>query len=441
MISQSADVSGRLNTFQRVMLQWSEVHPYNASHVYYLAGPLRLDALREAIREAYALNGLGIAEVSKGLHTYHFETDQDEPAIEVLRAEDGQPENLATHLTRQLNCPFARPRCQPVRFSVTADSAQSHLIVATYDHWIADSVGARLILRHVLGRYLGLEIPENEQPLRRYPGTYREVFADQWGVRRIAGAAAKSVGRWVNNQLGCRVARLYAPEMEVGLVLARTSPGQVSRVLQFARSLEVTVHDVILAATARALTRELPEDLFRRRPELAIGSIVSTRQDAKQDLSETLGVFLGFLLTRCRADRQIGLRELAKQIGAANRSLKAAHSYVDSLMNLKLFGTLWPILDSWNRRELVRKGMPMTAGISNVRIKDTWLDRYGAGQILDYFRAAPAGPMLPLVFAPTTFGDQMTLSVTYRAACFSRSQIEAILALILAQLEQPDAAG
>lgn len=80
----------------------------------------------------------------------------------------------------------------------------------------------------------------------------------------------------------------------------------------------------------------------------------------------------------------------------------------------------------------------MTAGISNVRIKDTWLDRYGAGQILDYFRAAPAGPMLPLVFAPTTFGDQMTLSVTYRAACFSRSQIEAILALILAQLEQPD---
>jgi len=163
--------------------------------------------------------------------------------------------------------------------------------------------------------------------------------------------------------------------MEVGVELYRTSPGQVSRVLRFARSLEVTVHDVILAATARALARELPEDLVRRRPELAIGSIVSTRQDAKEDLSETLGVFLGFLLTRCRADRQIGLKELAQQIGAANRSSKAAHSYVDSLMNLKLFGTLWPILDSWNRRELVRKGMPMTAGISNVRIKDTWLDR------------------------------------------------------------------
>ncbi len=434
MTSSFAQRTGRLNTFQRVMIQWSELHPYNATHVYRLAGPLRLDALKAAIQEANALCGLGIAEVSADRGSYWFEVDEEPPRIEVLRKEDGQPEHLATHLTRQLNSPFPRPRCRPVRFSVVPESAESHLVLATYDHWIADSVGARLILRHVLGRYLGLEIPENDQPLRLYPGTYRKVFAHEWGVWRIVGAAGKSVGRWLYNQFGCRVAREYASPMQVGVALYRTSPGAVPRLLQFARSLNVTVHDVLLAAFVRALAERLPAEAFRRRPEVAIGSIVSTRQAAQEDLSETLGVFLGFLMTRCRADRHVGFEELAQQIGRANRAIKARHGYLDSLMNLRLFSTIWPLLDDWNRREFVRKGMPMTAGVSNVRVKDTWIDRYGADQVLDYFRAAPAGPMLPLVFAPTTFGDQMTVSVTYRAACFSQRQIAGMMAIVLGML-------
>ena len=75
---------------------------------------------------------------------------------------DGLPENrLAAHLARELNRPFARPRCRPFRFSVVDAGPKSHYVSLTYDHWVADSVGARLLMRHVLGRYLKLDIPEN----------------------------------------------------------------------------------------------------------------------------------------------------------------------------------------------------------------------------------------------------------------------------------------
>ncbi len=63
MICRASSPFGRLNAFQRVMLQWSELHPYNAAHTYQLSGPLNLPALHKAIREAFEHNALGVAEI------------------------------------------------------------------------------------------------------------------------------------------------------------------------------------------------------------------------------------------------------------------------------------------------------------------------------------------------------------------------------------------
>ena len=50
MICHASSPIGRLNAFQRVMLQWSELHPYNAVHTYRLSGPLCLQSLQQAIQ-------------------------------------------------------------------------------------------------------------------------------------------------------------------------------------------------------------------------------------------------------------------------------------------------------------------------------------------------------------------------------------------------------
>ena len=55
--------------------------------------------------------------------------------------------------------------------------------------------------------------------------------------------------------------------------------------------------------------------------------------------------------------------------------------------------------------------------------------------ILDYNRAATTGPMLPLVLSPTTFGEQLSVGVTYRIAGFSQAKIETVMDLFLRQIE------
>ena len=63
MICHASSPIGRLNAFQRVMLQWSELHPYNAVHTYRLSGPLCLQSLQQAIQESFRHNRIGVAEI------------------------------------------------------------------------------------------------------------------------------------------------------------------------------------------------------------------------------------------------------------------------------------------------------------------------------------------------------------------------------------------
>jgi len=44
-----AGMQGELNTFQRAMLQWNALRPYNAVHVVRMAVPLEMDRLRQVL--------------------------------------------------------------------------------------------------------------------------------------------------------------------------------------------------------------------------------------------------------------------------------------------------------------------------------------------------------------------------------------------------------
>jgi len=89
MICRAPSLVGRLNAFQRVMLQWSELHPYNAAHTYRLSGPLSLQSLQQAIRDALDHNGMGVAEIDPDGVWYRHEADDSPhpPEIEVVAGE------------------------------------------------------------------------------------------------------------------------------------------------------------------------------------------------------------------------------------------------------------------------------------------------------------------------------------------------------------------
>jgi hypothetical protein len=75
--------SGRLSAFQRVMYSWSELHPYNATHTYQLAGPIDGPRLRGAISADLPRLGIGVVELAADGRSFHWEpgTAEEIPVI------------------------------------------------------------------------------------------------------------------------------------------------------------------------------------------------------------------------------------------------------------------------------------------------------------------------------------------------------------------------
>jgi NRPS condensation-like uncharacterized protein len=435
MICPSTSTSGRINAFQRLMLQWSELHPYNAAHIYRIARPMAPETLAEAVRQTYSATGIGIVDVDTAGLTFRYEKDR-EPDVEVVDGGEDPESRLAEHLTRELNRRFERPRCKPWRFSTLEAGPDSHYVIATYDHWTADSTAARLILRHVLDRYNDWNVPENRRPLDLYPGTYREVFAHRLRGKGLLDAGMHSLRQLMGNRSVAQVPYSSSLQMDVRFELYRAAAESVSRLRHFSRSLGATVHDVILAALGRALVEFLPRRAMRRGDDVTLGTIVDTRAESREDLSASLGAFLSCFLAKLAADKDMSLADAVRCVAATTGPIKARRSYLDALLSFKLAGAVWPRLRAVDKPHFMRKRFPMTAGVSNVVVRDDWMTRSG-GEIVEYFRGVSTGPILPLVLTPTTFGDDLSIGVTYRIAGFSGQKIDGIMDMFMDQIENP----
>ena len=95
MKCQTPPASGRLNAFQKVMLQWSSLHPYNAVHVYKIAGPLRPGDTCEAVKATFRRHGLGIAHLSADGQSFRHETDI-QPEVEVVAGGEDPESDLSS---------------------------------------------------------------------------------------------------------------------------------------------------------------------------------------------------------------------------------------------------------------------------------------------------------------------------------------------------------
>ena len=80
----------------------------------------------------------------------------------------------------------------------------------------------------------------------------------------------------------------------------------------------------------------------------------------------------------------------------------------------------------------------MTAGVSNVVVRDDWMTRSRDGCVAEYIRGVSTGPILPLVLTPTTVRDELNVGVTYRIAGFSRQKIDGIMEMFMDQIEHPE---
>jgi len=147
-------------------------------------------------------------------------------------------------------------------------------------------------------------------------------------------------------------------------------------------------------------------------------------------------MFLAYYLVRCAPHRGADLAELTRRVARVTQPIKSRKSYLDSMVNMKCMNAIWPHLNAAAKAHFMLRTLPMTAGVSNVLLREPWIERH-RNCILGYSRAVPTGPNAPLVLAPTTFGENLNVGVTYRITGFSRAKIDELLERFLDLIQNP----
>lgn len=367
-----------LNTFQRLMLEWEKFAPYNAGQF------ATLDVSDAISHEQLARSWQSLTETN-GLDR-----------LPLAQAGVMRPDvPITTHVTQELNRRFTGDE-SPFRPFVIQDSDRIHAGIM-YRHAIADSASIRMLMHAWLSGTA--------------PGQFEVDYSEpRVGLVKLARAAVMEVSRLRRLRGVRRLPRKHYLHEHITWSMHELPDGLINRLLEFCRSHGSTINDLFVALAARNGASFVPFAPHVHRIDLAVGTIVDLRSPAQTSFGLSLGFMQTFLTTNQIKDR-------ANALMAANTTSRQARRdrlLADSHFRLRV--ALWEHgrLNSDDLATFYRKRCPLIAGISNVNLSPTDIGRFCLDQRAIYTRVSPLGPMLPVVFTPTTIGSKLTLGVTTR---------------------------
>ena len=108
---------GRLNLFQRMMLRWRSLHPYNPVHIVRVPAALDTQRLREVVAARLEALGLTGLEVDAARGRFHYAGGHSAVDLSVQPAADDATQALQRLIEREFNRPFdGGAHEQPWRF-------------------------------------------------------------------------------------------------------------------------------------------------------------------------------------------------------------------------------------------------------------------------------------------------------------------------------------
>lgn len=424
----------RFNFFQRMMLRWRELHPYNPVHVLRLPVPLHADRLRTAIAAQLEAQGLTGLQVDRRQWRYGYAGG---PAQVDLRVVDGAADAdaaLAQAIEQELNRPFAAgPREQPLRF-VAIDEQGAFSLALAYDHYVAGGEAiARLLTR--LARALLDEAPAPAPPPAHDDARYRHALLRHpgWALRALWGLP-QMIGR---SRHACRVRVDRADDRHNAFRSLHLGAAQTQALRTAAGDWGVTLHEVLTACLLLALSPLAARRGATRRPELAVASIMNMRRDLGPAAHGGISPFLAAYRVSHRVPEGIGLRQLAGDVHQQTQQVKRRHLYLQSLMGLALSVPLWPLLTPRQRDGFYAKHFPVQAGITSIDLNRLWAeDESAPARRIGYLRAVPTGPLCPLVLAVTQVHDELQLGLAYRPSALSREAVDGLATRLQQQADR-----
>lgn len=421
-------MKGRLNLFQRTMLRWRELHPYNAVHVVRIDAALDPVRLTRCIADVLAGQGLTGLVLDPDGGTYEYRGGPAAPSVELLAAGDG-PATCEAVIERGLNTVFPeRGPLDPFRFFAIDGGSHFHFGLA-YDHFIAGGDSIVVLMRDLHAAYLG-----HAGALRRpelYPPAYGPLF-----LRRLGPllAGLPGLGEMIRS---CRntarpTYREGVPPTN-GFRSFRLDAAALAGVLRTTRAWGVTLNDLLLAQLLLAMAPEAGPRNQGRRRMMAVASIVNIRAEFQPPATRTFGQFLSSFRVTHPVPRGIGIKELAQDVRAATARTKRRRLWLQTLVGIAGSSLVWRRLDTEYRARFHAKNYPVWGGVTLVNVDAQWREA-GGGEPPEYLRGVPTGPMAPLVVAASTTQGGLQLGFSWRIAAFDPATVDNIAARFLTGL-------
>jgi hypothetical protein len=424
---------GRLGVFQRAMLQWNNLHPYNAVHVARIAGALDREKLEDAARGVLENAGLTGLVVDQRQHRFHYRGGPARVSLEVLSDGDVHA-GIANEMRAQLNAPFPlEGPFTPVRFFAAADGGSFYL-GAAYCHFISDADPIVRLVGAIAQAYNGTAASASNS-WDPYPSMRRYLLPL---ILKSAPWFVAGLPRFAWNMSRSAKAR-YAerPGRANGFELCTIGKSQFAQLAQASRSWGVTLNDVFLAALAKAVRPlAIKRATGRKRDRIAVSSIASIRKDLPDGAADKMAPFLGSYAVFQPLSRDDSLEATARSIHAQSAAIKKRKLYLRTIVDLIVSGAMMRhASDAW-REKFFRQNYPLWGGVSSLNLS-SMSDRMASAGISGYLRAVSTGPACPLVLSITTHDGALSVGVSYRTAVFTPEAIEGVVSRFSGCLGQP----
>ncbi len=379
------------------MLQWERISVQNSAQVILVEGVLDPDVVESAWQAA--LRELGLGRVHMDESGYSHEIWSGDPPAPLVGCVTSQLP-LRDYLQTEVNRPFPEAPAMPYRPFAMQQAERCYLGIV-YQQWVADSVSIRLLMREW---FLRIFLPNKAR--RKLVDLPRPTMASQprmgLAPKRVLGGV-RDLWRWARATPG--LARFPAGPEDPRITLhpLALASVDVDRLLMLTRAEGFTINDLMIAALAATLHRQLPAA-----SRMAIATTVDLRPYLPGDHDETFGSLLAYAPVICEVP-STNLLNLAQDVGRQTRRIKDPERIAGKLLLQRIAARRCAGKSSKAVLDFCRKRIPLVGAVANVNLNKSWPPMFTPSPLLRYLRLASPSPCVPVTVSISTLNDSLEI--------------------------------